>query len=164
MVLRRKVCSKCAMADVVARLRKMPWGDRRILISAAVLLPSSRILLRDVGLRRLYGAMLQLLPPARDVTDAPGGTERARLDDIARLVDAASRHTVASTCLHRSLTLWWLLRRRRFPARLQFGVRKHDGRFEAHAWVEYAGAVISDAETATGQYTAVPLVPLKNDA
>ena len=142
----------------------MAWADRTIVVSAAVLVPSVRVLLRVIGIRRLYSGMSRLLPVARAMANGHDESARARVEEIARLVDAASRHAiVSSTCLHRSLILWWLLRRRRFAAVLQFGARKRDGRFEAHAWVEYGGTVIGDA-AAAGDYTAVPLVPLENDA
>jgi hypothetical protein len=48
------------------------------------------------------------------------------------------------TCLHRSLTLWWLLRRQGVASELRIGVRKEQGRFEAHAWVERAGVALND--------------------
>jgi hypothetical protein len=42
------------------------------------------------------------------------------------------------------LTLWWLLRRRGIDGELRIGVRKVAGQFQAHAWLEYCGAVLND--------------------
>lgn len=42
------------------------------------------------------------------------------------------------------MVLWWLLRRRQIAAELRIGARKLEGQFEAHAWVEYAGAMLGD--------------------
>ena len=93
-----------------------------------------------------------------------GGGAAARALDVARLVNMASRHTpLPNTCLHRSLALWWLLERRGFDSRLQFGARKRDGVFEAHAWVEHGGLVVSD-DQAEHDYARLPWAPLKNDA
>jgi hypothetical protein len=64
---------------------------------------------------------------------------------MARLVDAAARRgPYSATCLPRSLTLWWLLRRRGIDSYLRIGVRKAAGRIEAHAWVELRGLVLND--------------------
>lgn len=48
------------------------------------------------------------------------------------------------TWLHRSLTLWWLLGRQGIASELRIGVRKEQGRFEAHSWVEYEGVTLND--------------------
>ncbi len=48
-----------------------------------------------------------------------------------------------STCLARALATQVLLRRRGVPSRIVFGVRRSPAReFEAHAWVEYDGAIV----------------------
>jgi hypothetical protein len=59
---------------------------------------------------------------------------------------------VSNTCLHRSLTLWWLLGRRGFASDFVLGARKRDGRLEAHAWVEHQGAAINDDPAVVGEY------------
>lgn len=51
---------------------------------------------------------------------------------------------VAGNCLVRSLTLWTLLLRRGLSTNLRVGFRKRDGRFEGHAWVEYADTPINE--------------------
>lgn len=51
---------------------------------------------------------------------------------------------VAGNCLVRSLTLWTLLLRRGLSTNLRVGFRKRDGRFQGHAWVEYAGVPINE--------------------
>jgi hypothetical protein len=60
-------------------------------------------------------------------------------------VEAAARRVPGRvSCLHKSLTLWWLLRRRGVGAELRVGVRKPGSRLEAHAWVERDGMVLND--------------------
>ena len=51
---------------------------------------------------------------------------------------------LAANCLPRSLTLWWLMRRRSIPGELRIGVRQEAGQLEAHAWVELDGLAIDD--------------------
>jgi hypothetical protein len=63
----------------------------------------------------------------------------------ARLVDVAARYCpLHTTCLHRSLVLWWLLHCQGMESALRIGVRKQAGQFQAHAWVEYAGTPLHD--------------------
>ena len=65
---------------------------------------------------------------------------------FVRLVRAANSHSVRpAACLSRSLTLWWLLRRRGIESQLRLGVRKGEQGLDAHAWVELAGQVVNDA-------------------
>jgi Transglutaminase-like superfamily len=62
------------------------------------------------------------------------------------------------TCLPRSLTLWWLLRRHDVENELRIGVRKEGERIVAHAWVVCHGIVIG--ETDDGQYVSFESVAL----
>jgi hypothetical protein len=59
------------------------------------------------------------------------------------MVRAALRYSPAKfTCLEQSLTLWYLLRKQGIATQLRIGVRKMDGKFEAHAWVEHEGVAV----------------------
>jgi hypothetical protein len=48
-------------------------------------------------------------------------------------------------CLERSLALWWLFQLKAVGGELHIGGRKSQGRFEAHAWVEWDGQVLNDS-------------------
>ena len=132
-------------------------------MSAIVMISGLRILVSGLGFAPVYGAMTRRASKREpSVIEASG---RARVIEIARIVDAAARHApLANTCLHRALTLWWVLRRRGFDASLQLGVRKQSSHFEAHAWVTYAGSVVNDAEVVDGDYVPLSLTPLKQRA
>lgn len=47
-----------------------------------------------------------------------------------------------STCLVKALALWLLLRRRGIASFIRLGVRRHDGKFEAHAWLLVDGVSV----------------------
>lgn len=65
----------------------------------------------------------------------------------SRMVNAAIRHVWrASTCLERSLALWWLLGRRGILCELRIGARKLEGKFEAHAWLECDGVALNEPQ------------------
>jgi hypothetical protein len=71
------------------------------------------------------------------------------------MVRAALRYSIARyTCLEESLTLWYLLRERGIAARVRIGVRKENGKFEAHAWVEYGGEALNQNDAMHRHYAA----------
>ncbi len=83
------------------------------------------------------------------------GSPRQGLDarTIARLVSIAARHgPVRARCLAASIALKSLLRRYGMQGNLRLGVRKHDGRFEAHAWIEQDGAALMEPAGVHGRY------------
>ena len=121
------------------KFRDLSWTDRRLLLQAAVLLVCARLSLRFIDLRVDTGAAAHpaaMSPPAADL---------GRAKAIARLVGIASGHIpLAVTCLHRSLALWWLLRRNGIRCELRLGARAGADPFGAHAWVECAGVALNE--------------------
>jgi len=78
------------------------------------------------------GADVRHLPRAREIGDA---VRRAALYGVSR-----------PQCLARSLAISALLEREGIAgAIVQIGVRPHDERIDAHAWVEYAGEIVGDS-------------------
>ena len=62
---------------------------------------------------------------------------------MAYLVEVAARyHPLRPNCLDKSLVLYGLLKRRGIDAEFAIGTLKKNGTLEAHAWVEYEGAII----------------------
>ena len=110
---------------------------------ALVLLPLLTLLLRLRGFAAARGTLHAWL-------GEPGASARPAEEVAAtasRMVAAAARHSpFPSTCLERSLALWWLLARRGVAAQLRIGVRKTGEKFEAHAWVEYDGVAVGESD------------------
>jgi hypothetical protein len=122
-----------------------------MLLEAASTIGALPVVLRFRGLRALH-SRLSRSTSAR-VGGAVVGVVPPRVLEVARVVAIAARYSPRDrTCLHRSLTLWWMLRRRGFDARLHMGVRKGEVTFEAHAWVEYADVVLNDAPDVSQLY------------
>jgi hypothetical protein len=136
------------------RLWQLSWAERWLLAQALVLLPLTAVALWAVGFRRWQIVLAWLAPTC----DSAGRDEADLLREgraTARLVDAAARRGMCrASCLPRSLTLWWLLRRRGMDSHLHIGVRKETGRFEAHAWVEWRGAVLNDGADVRDRFAA----------
>jgi len=119
--------------------------QRTLLLQALVLLPLVAICLKFWGLNRTQTAMVRLLP-----TPVMSQQCVERLPEAlatARMVRTAARYCDPwANCLKKSLVLWWLLHRQGMASNLQIGVRREQGKFEAHAWVEYEGIVLNDTQ------------------
>jgi len=110
--------------------------DQRMLIEALALLIWARLLLWIVPFpalhRRLSHQRVRKIAPPKDAPYYMSTIERA-----AQYVPGAS-------CLTQSLAARWLLTRSGHDAALRFGARRNSaGKFEAHAWVESEGKILS---------------------
>jgi hypothetical protein len=73
------------------------------------------------------------------------------------MVSIAARHgPFRPACLTRALVLEALLARAGIRGGLRIGVRKTEGRFEAHAWVEHAGVPLAEASEVVTRFAPFP--------
>jgi hypothetical protein len=71
------------------------------------------------------------------------------------MVHSATHYSpIRPTCLEESLALWYLLSEQCITPQLRIGVRKTDGKFEAHAWVEYQGHTLNQSHEVHKHYAA----------
>jgi hypothetical protein len=113
------------------RLREFP-----ILLRAGILVWIIRLALWIVPfakLRRVVASVAQ--SRARRAS-------RYSADQLSWAVRAVSRYVPRATCLTQALVLHILLRWEGLQSRIQIGVSKDAGRFEAHAWVESQDRVV----------------------
>lgn len=121
---------------------RLSWRERGILAQAWLMLHGMALALRWVRFQRICG-LLERWSSGRTLDEEEPIAARAYA--TVRLVQGAAAWSIRHpTCLHRSLTLWWLLRRQGIACELRIGVRKAQGRFEAHAWVERQGVALND--------------------
>lgn len=145
----------------LATLRSLSWADRRLLTEALLLVSSLRVALWIAPVRRVYATLAWLGAGG----EPAGPSEAERVRRVVQAVEMAARNTWGEpTCLHRSLALWWMLRRRGVECHLRFGVRRREGAFEAHAWVEHAGAVINDLPMTAAEYRRLDWLVAGRDA
>ena len=129
--------------------------DRWLTLQLLIALPLLTAAMKLFGFRRTYSTLrrasagrLQRAARRRDAESTPCSTDGHHVPHhIAALVVHVNRHVLPyqSKCLRESTALWYLLRRRGYPAELLLGARTLLGPFEAHAWVELAGEVLNDA-------------------
>jgi hypothetical protein len=137
------------MWDPVQRYRALDRESQRLFWSAVILLPLVRLSLRLRGYNRTLRSLQKRL-------DRPGlepiGPD---VQKTSRMVRAALRHLPAKfTCLEESLVFWYSLRKQGISTQLRIGVRKTDGKFEAHAWVEHEGLALHQSDQMHRHYAA----------
>jgi hypothetical protein len=77
------------------------------------------------------------------------------LSITCRMVHSAAHYgPIRPTCLEESLALWYFLNDQGILSQLRIGVRKTDGKFEAHAWVEYQGQTLNQSDELHKHYAA----------
>lgn len=138
------------------KVRRLSRDERGLLYRSFLLLPVIHIALLTLGYSRLRGVVEKLFP-LKSIVTSPSEVENIQqARDIARIVSIAARHGLyKATCLRRSLLVWWLLRGEGIQSYIRFGVRKHDGQLEAHAWVEYNGIIVNDLTNIREDYQAL---------
>jgi hypothetical protein len=67
---------------------------------------------------------------------------------------AAGCGVMRPTCLEKSLAQWWFLGRQGMTSSLRIGTRKTADGLEAHAWVEFDGKALNEADVTRVRYTA----------
>ena len=128
---------------------------RRTLFSSVtwVCLHLVRSFLILFGYRRVYREMSRCSPVPGNRVDIPLCRTNARLVDRVAL----RRMALPATCLHRSLTLWWLLRFQGLETQIRTGVRRKDPEgWDLHAWVEHNGIIINDDPDVIATYSLMP--------
>lgn len=135
---------------------RLSWSERWLLIQALLLLPLTALAIRLLGFKTWQTVLCRL--SRIDIAETPRrgiSTDVERIEVTARMVRlAARRGIVRPNCLNQSCVLWWLLRRHGIQSDLRIGVRRQENQFEAHAWVEREGVVISDDEDVHDRFSA----------
>ncbi len=137
------------------RYRRLDPEARKLFKRAAVLLPQIAVSLRIRGFKKTKDALQKKLLRSHPLQ--PLENERAveAVEWTCRMVRAAAHHgLLRPTCLVESLALWYLLQKQGISCNLRIGVRKASKKFEAHAWVEYAGTALNQTEEHHQHYAA----------
>jgi len=139
------------MWEKLRRFSALNGEARWLFLRAVVALPTISRSLRRRGFQATRNRLTRRLSsPA-----TPPSPESARIETTVRMVRAAARHGISrASCLEESLTLWWLLARQGIASDLRIGVRKEQGSFEAHAWVERDGVALNEPEARHTHYAA----------
>ena len=136
----------------------MDAGARGLFLRATAVLPVIFISLKMRGFGATQKFLLRSFPIAPQTSQQDSihvVDNRKRTELTSRMVNAAIGHVWrASTCLEKSLALWWLLGRQGIACEVRIGARKQGGKFEAHAWLERDGVAINEPQQEHRHYAA----------
>ncbi len=140
----------------LARLGPREWVE---LIRAQLALLAAQVLVWT----RPTGRLVSSAAPGGG--SSPAGAATATMDRVQRLGLAVSRAgdygVFRPLCLVRAVALNRLLERQGIPgSRIRTGVRMRNGRFGAHAWVEYDGRVVGDSTAHVASFAELAEVHL----
>lgn len=120
----------------------LPLADRMTTMAMAVALRAISLGLSLFGYVRMRRC-LERMSGRNAIRDATPD-DVADAQRLARLATIAGTHgPFEATCLRQSLLLLFLLRRRQLAPELMLGVRRQDGAFDAHAWVQLGGVALA---------------------
>jgi len=141
------------MLEGLRRFSALERPAQGVFLRAATMLPVVAVSLRLRGFDATRTALQKTV--SRSISQTANESVEKRAALTARMVNAADKHgLVHPSCLAKSLTLWWLLGRQGISTQLRIGIRKENGKFEAHAWVEREGAALNEAEGHQHHYAA----------
>jgi hypothetical protein len=128
------------------RYRKLSHEERGLVLRGMVLLPLTMLGLRTMSFRRCKELIKRFSSAASSPQRVEAGRQMEKRKKIVSAMNAVERNSPwRPNCLERSLALWWLFQFNAVDGELHIGGRKSQGRFEAHAWVEWDGRVLNDS-------------------
>jgi hypothetical protein len=138
-------------SGVLRKVRRVASLDRSqwlVVASALTLVPRIQFRMHRHGFRATAEALAE---------KSDGVSRTIDFQNAAKIADAvavvAGRRFVGARCLGRSLTTWYLLRRRGMDAVLVIGVSSPDADGPpAHAWVELDGTVVGDTDDVVDEF------------
>lgn len=141
------------MLESLRRFSALDGSAQMLFLRALVMLPLVTLGLRLGGLQGARAALQATLGSA--IPEGMADSLNKQVALTVHMVNAADRHgLVHPSCLAKSLTLWWLLARKGITSRLRVGIRKENGKLEAHAWVEREGIALNEPEEHHRHYAA----------
>src|SRR5258708_23764280 len=121
------------------RFSALPGPAKALVLRVVVLLPLLTISLRLRGFGATQRFLGKFLAPSGHRSPVTGAAD-SRVALTSRIVLAAARNSlVPSTCLERSIAIWWLLARQGIATELRIGVGKDQRKLAAQAWCEDHG-------------------------
>ena len=130
------------------RFWRRPRTEKWLAMQSLIVCLLSVIALRLIGFTR-WKRILWISSGGKKLAEKSLSREEIKIAETSyAVVDMVARNTPWNliTCLPRSLTLWWILRRQGVAAELRMGVRRDSECIVAHAWVACNGVVIGETK------------------
>lgn len=141
------------MWEKLRRFSSLERDAQKLFLRAMVILPMVALSLRWRGFRATQDILQKSI--SSRIPELDPGLATKHLALTAHMVNAADRHGLVHTsCLAKSMALWWLLGCQGISSELRIGIRKENEKFKAHAWVERDGKTLNEPEEHHHHYAA----------
>lgn len=131
--------------NVLTKLRSCSPADVALLLRAAGVVFLVRLGLHLLPFNRLRGFVER--PRASEASNTP------ETDRVVWAVRAIARRTLGDKpCLVQALSTMWMLRETGDQGVLRIGVKRENGEFAAHAWLERGGDIIIGGRSSPHRY------------
>jgi hypothetical protein len=141
------------MLERLRRFRALERQAQILFLRSLLLLPLVSLSLKWRGFGATRTTLERSFTESTPLSDAAEKEGRAAI--TTRMVHAAVRYGVGRpSCLEESLVLWYLLGRQGIASQLRIGIRKEDGKFGAHAWVERNSEALNQPDAQHRHYAA----------
>ena len=135
-------------------LHRLTWRERSRLLQASLALVAISGGVRVLGYRRTRALLARRNLSGRTACLAVSHVEQT-VSGLAWSVSATAHHApFTTTCLHRTLTLWLLLRHRGIDSEVRVGTTRTQEGIHAHAWLERDGVILNDDADVAERFTA----------
>ena len=131
------------MSNKIGRFLSLTTGEKLLILKYCIALPVIEGSLKLFGVKTVSRILLSW-PKAMIASSNSADVEVERQARILSIVK--HNHPLPGECLSQSLALWWSLRRFRIESDLRIGFCKENSQFLSHAWVEYEGKPLVNAE------------------
>jgi hypothetical protein len=137
------------------KLKQLSPGERGLLLQSIFLLPAIRLALSIFGYPRTKRILEKTSAYRKKRGDSSAVDPRDTVSSTGKIVAIAGAHGLSrATCLHKALLVWGLLQKKGIDTEIRFGSRFDDGKFQAHAWVEYLGKPVFGGENSPTDFGA----------
>ena len=142
------------MPSFRTKLRRLSARQHMVLWQGASALALVTVCLRLFSYGRTRRILGFLSPsPAPDTSGV--STDDIKMTDLVWSVAALSHHIpVTTTCLQRTMALWWLLRWHGLDSQIRIGAVRSEEGILAHAWLERNEVVVNDRADVAGRFMA----------
>ena len=145
------------------QLQQLTLSEWWILLIAMLFLPLIALSLHWKGYQWTRSWLAKRIPENLN-TSVSTEEQLETAISISRMVSVAANHgPYHANCLKKALVAWWLLGRRGIHTELAIGVNKEADEFNAHAWLEYEGNILIDADDVRERFSAFDSKPNLKD-
>jgi hypothetical protein len=138
------------MKEALRQIRGLSNSNKWFLLKCSCLSFVLRISFKVAGFKKTIALLSNF---NTDIPVHPNENNPNNIERYRRLIVLSHSFRPALNCLSISAAYWWLMKRKGITTELKFGMKTAEGKFAAHAWLEYKGKPLAE-DGVNEKYTA----------